>query len=52
MAILDINKAEVTIAGGGGGERGEETVEGVGISSKLNSPNDVFLVGLCGKFSR
>ena len=51
MAILDINNAEVKI-GVGGGERGEETVEGVRISSKLNSPNDVFLVGLCGRFSR
>ena len=38
MAILDISEAI------GGGERGEDTVEGVGTSSKLNSLNEVFLV--------
>ena len=53
MAILeDMSSAPGGGVNGGKGERGEEAVEGVRTSSKLNSPNDVFLVGLCGKFSR
>ena len=41
MAILDISEAAED---SGGGERGEDAVEGVGTSSKLNSLNEVFLV--------
>ena len=48
MATLDISQAEVAI---GGGERGEDTVEGVGTSSKLNSLKEVFLGEMCGKIS-
>ena len=50
MAILDISEAAED---SGGGERGEDAVEGVGTSSKLNSLNEVFLVDdeRCGKIS-
>ena len=48
MAILDISEAAED---SGGGERGEDAVEGVGTSSKLNSLNEAFLVDeRCGKF--
>ena len=43
MAILDISSSEAA-EDRGGGERGEDAVEGVGTSSKLNSLNEVFLV--------
>ena len=43
MAILDISSSEAA-EDSGGGERGEDAVEGVGTSSKLNSLNEVFLV--------
>ena len=44
MAILDISSIEAAEDSAGGGERGEDAVEGVGTSSKLNSLNEVFLV--------
>ena len=44
MAILDISSSEAAEDSAGGGERGEDAVEGVGTSSKLNSLNEVFLV--------
>ena len=44
MAILDTSSSEAAEDSGGGGERGEDAVEGVGTSSKLNSLNEVFLV--------
>ena len=43
MAILDTSSSEAA-EDSGGGERGEDAVEGVGTSSKLNSLNEVFLV--------